>query len=62
LRLEIPLNELFMKDLEWKGMYSKYDGDGIPTHDSEGTELKKNQVKKLKKDYEKHKKALAKKK
>ncbi|GMH46775.1 hypothetical protein TrRE_jg6637 [Triparma retinervis] len=61
-RLEIPLKELFAKDPEWKGLYSRYDDDGIPTHDKEGAELKKNQIKKLKKDFEKHKKALAKKK
>ena len=32
------------------GKYSKYDDDGIPTHDAAGEALAKSAIKKLKKD------------
>uniref|UniRef100_A0A7S1CFU2 cysteine--tRNA ligase n=1 Tax=Bicosoecida sp. CB-2014 TaxID=1486930 RepID=A0A7S1CFU2_9STRA len=37
------------KDDEGKPAYSKFDADGVPTHDGAGEELPKNRVKKLKK-------------
>ena len=42
--------------------YSKFDNDGIPTHDASGAELSKGAVKKLKKEGEKQTKKLANKK
>ena len=30
-------------------LYTKFDGDGFPTHDKEGVELTKNQYKKVRK-------------
>jgi len=36
--------------------YTKFDNDGVPTHDADGKELPKSGVKKLKKDWEKQKK------
>ncbi len=36
-------------------MYSKFDEDGVPTHDAEGKELSKSGIKKLKKEWEKQK-------
>ena len=32
---------------EYAGLYSKYDEDGLPTHDKDGEELAKAQRKKL---------------
>lgn len=52
----IPPSELFIKGPE-ASKYSKYDADGTPTHDSEGKELTKSAMKKLKKEQAKHKKA-----
>jgi len=36
-------------------LYSKFDENGIPTHDAAGEELSKSSVKKLKKEWEKQK-------
>ncbi len=36
-------------------LYSKFDEDGVPTHDAEGKELSKSGIKKLKKEWEKQK-------
>lgn len=36
--------------------YSQFDDDGVPTHDKDGKPLSKNAIKKLKKDWAKHKK------
>ena len=36
--------------------YSKFDGDGVPTHDEKGEEIPKSGVKKLRKEWEKQKK------
>ncbi|XP_025084999.1 cysteine--tRNA ligase, cytoplasmic-like [Pomacea canaliculata] len=46
---KIPPWELFLNE---KDKYSKFDDKGIPTHDSEGAELKKSALKKLVKLYE----------
>ena len=43
---KVPPNELF-KQGEYAGLYSKYDKDGLPTHDKDGEELAKAQRKKL---------------
>ena len=43
---KVPPNELF-KQGEYAGLYSKYDEDGLPTHDKDGEELAKAQRKKL---------------
>jgi hypothetical protein len=37
-------------------MYSRFDTNGIPTHDAAGNELSKSTVKKLQKNWEKQKK------
>ena len=37
-------------------LYSKFDADGLPTHDTQGAELSKSKVKALKKDWDKQKK------
>merc|ERR1712003_283354 len=37
-------------------LYSKFDEDGVPTHDASGEPLNKTQCKKLRKDWEKQKK------
>ena len=37
--------------------YTQWDADGLPTHDKEGKELAKNQVKKVKKAWDVQKKA-----
>ena len=34
--------------------YSKFDEDGLPSHDAKGTELKKEIRNKLKKEFKKH--------
>jgi glutaminyl-tRNA synthetase len=57
-RLAIPLVEFFVKCEEYKGMFSKFDDKGIPTHDKDGEEMKKSVLKKLMKDHAKHDKAL----
>jgi hypothetical protein len=36
-------------------LYSKFDEEGIPTHDAAGVELTKSAYKKLKKEWEKQK-------
>ncbi|XP_057668067.1 cysteine--tRNA ligase, cytoplasmic [Diorhabda carinulata] len=45
---KIPPSEMFKKDVK----YSKFDNDGFPTHDSEGKEISKGQIKKLQKLYQ----------
>ena len=37
-------------------LYSAFDTDGVPTHNKEGEELSKSNIKKLKKEWEKQKK------
>jgi cysteinyl-tRNA synthetase len=38
-------------------LYSKFDADGVPTHDALGALISKSLAKKLRKDWEKHEKA-----
>ena len=45
-KAKIPPSEMF-KIGEYEGLYSKYDDEGLPTHDKDGEELPKGQVKKL---------------
>ena len=56
----VPLEDLF-KSGQYEGMYKEYDTDGLPTVDAKGEPITKSMSKKLKKDWEKHKKFLAKK-
>jgi cysteinyl-tRNA synthetase len=42
---------------EYEGLYSKYDAEGIPTHDAAGEELPKSTIKKLVKAHGMQKKA-----
>jgi len=37
-----------------KDKYSKFDDDGLPTHDEKGFEISKEMKNKLKKDFKKH--------
>uniref|UniRef100_A0A7M4FJK8 Cysteine--tRNA ligase, cytoplasmic n=1 Tax=Crocodylus porosus TaxID=8502 RepID=A0A7M4FJK8_CROPO len=48
-KMKIPPNEMFKLEQD---KYSKFDENGFPTHDTEGKELSKGQMKKLKKLYE----------
>ncbi|KAG8522564.1 Cysteine--tRNA ligase, cytoplasmic, partial [Galemys pyrenaicus] len=48
-RMRIPPSEMFLPDTD---KYSKFDENGLPTHDAEGKELSKGQAKKLKKLFE----------
>lgn len=52
-RMNIPPQELFKSQTD---LYSKFDEDGVPTHDAAGEPLSKSAYKKLKKDWEKQKK------
>nr|CAI5849666.1 unnamed protein product [Callosobruchus analis] len=49
----IPPTEMFRKETD---KYSKFDDDGLPTHDVDGKEISKGQIKKLQKLYEAQKK------
>lgn len=48
-RMKIPPSEMFLSESD---KYSKFDDNGLPTHDSEGKELSRGQAKKLKKLFE----------
>ncbi|XP_077177658.1 cysteine--tRNA ligase, cytoplasmic isoform X1 [Paroedura picta] len=48
-KMKIPPGEMFKSE---RDKYSKFDENGFPTHDMEGKELSKGQMKKLKKLYE----------
>lgn len=57
-RMKIAPIDLFKEGDEYKGLYSQYDEKtGVPTHNADGTELSKSQMKKLAKVQEKHKRA-----
>jgi hypothetical protein len=53
------VEDLFKLAPEYKGVYSKYNDEGIPTHMADGSEVSKSAMKKLAKDQKKHQKALA---
>ncbi|KFU94342.1 Cysteine--tRNA ligase, cytoplasmic, partial [Chaetura pelagica] len=48
-KMKIPPHEMFKSEYD---KYSVFDENGFPTHDTEGKELSKGQIKKLKKLYE----------
>lgn len=48
---KVPPGELF-KSGDNKAKYSKFDDNGVPTHDDKGAEVSKNQLKKLQKEYD----------
>nr|XP_033784373.1 cysteine--tRNA ligase, cytoplasmic isoform X2 [Geotrypetes seraphini] len=48
-KMKIPPNEMFKPETD---KYSNFDENGFPTHDIEGKEISKGQMKKLKKLYE----------
>ncbi|XP_055470665.1 cysteine--tRNA ligase, cytoplasmic isoform X2 [Psammomys obesus] len=48
-KMRTPPNEMFLSE---SNKYSKFDENGLPTHDNEGKELSKGQAKKLKKLFE----------
>jgi cysteinyl-tRNA synthetase len=50
----MPPNEMFLKEID---KYSKFDEQGIPTHDLEGKEVSKSARKKLEKAHEQQKKS-----
>eukprot|EP00794_Sanderia_malayensis_P018078 gene18076-19885_t len=56
-KAKIPPSELFKSELD---KYSKFDEQGIPTHDVSGKELSSSQVKKLKKLYAQQEKSYKK--
>lgn len=47
--MKIPPSEMFLSEND---KYSKFDENGLPTHDAEGKELSRGQAKKLKKLFE----------
>ena len=51
--MNIDPREMFKSQTD---LYSKFDEDGVPTHDANGQEISKSGYKKLKKDWEKQKK------
>ena len=55
-RMEIEPVDFFKVAEEYKGKYSKYSDNGVPTHDVDGTELTKSAIKKLTKELAKHEK------
>jgi len=59
-RMKIDPKDLFQQAEEYKGKYSKFDDNGVPTHLADGTELTKSAMKKLKKEQDKHAKQLKK--
>ncbi|TKC52264.1 hypothetical protein EI555_000383 [Monodon monoceros] len=48
-KMKVPPSEMFLSESD---KYSKFDENGLPTHDTEGKELSKGQAKKLKKLFE----------
>lgn len=48
-KMKVPPGEMFLSESD---KYSKFDENGLPTHDAEGKELSKGQAKKLKKLFE----------
>merc|ERR1712176_1257996 len=58
-RMKIDSKNLFQLAPDYKGKYSQYNLNGIPTHLADGTELTKSAMKKLAKEQTKHIKALA---
>lgn len=59
VRMKIDAVNLFQEAEEYKGKYSKYNDQGIPTHNADGSEVTKSATKKLTKEQAKHKKQQA---
>ena len=53
LKLSTPAKEYYAMMTD---KYSKFNEEGVPTHNANGAELSKEQVNKLKKDFQKHQK------
>ena len=53
-RMQIQPEDLFKLADEYKGKYSQYNEQGIPTHDADGQEVTKSMSKKLVKEQQKH--------
>lgn len=51
-KAKVPPQDLFKGDSK----YQEWDADGVPTKLADGNELPKSQAKKLRKEWEKHKK------
>jgi len=58
-KMQVSAEDLFKLAPEYKGVYSKFNDEGIPTHMVDGSEVSKSAMKKLAKDQKKHQKALA---
>jgi len=56
-RAKVPPSEMFKTFSEYEGLYSKYDDDGVPTHDAAGEALAKSAAKKLLKSRQQQEKA-----
>jgi cysteinyl-tRNA synthetase len=50
-KLSTPAKEFYAIQTD---LYSKFDADGVPTHDAKGTEITKEIKNKLKKEFKKH--------
>lgn len=59
IKMKIASVDLFKLAPEYKGKYSKYNDEGVPTHLADDTPISKSAMKKLAKEQMKHKKALA---
>ena len=46
-KAKVPPSDMFKTFSEYEGLYSKYDDEGVPTHDAAGEPLAKSAVKKL---------------
>ena len=51
-RMYIPPEDMYRRK---PGLYSRFDVNGVPSHDSDGNEFSKSTMKKLYKDWEKQK-------
>jgi glutaminyl-tRNA synthetase len=58
-RMQIEPVDLFRLGEEYVGKYSRYNAEGIPTHDADGVEVTKSMMKKLVKEQQKHAKQVA---
>jgi len=46
-KAKVPPSDMFKTFSEYEGLYSKYDDEGVPTHDAAGEPLAKSALKKL---------------
>jgi len=59
-RMRIEPKDLFKLAEEYAGKFSKYNADGVPTHEDNGQPVTKSMMKKLAKEQQKHAKQVAK--